>query len=74
MDRIDSDIRLGDRVSVGELDGSRDWTPEAMVLRRPFISGRVVAHSDAHGLCFQVVIDDGGYAWYNEGELTMIGR
>jgi hypothetical protein len=48
---------------------STDWAPEALKNRRWNVSGKVVGHSDSHGLCFEVEHEDGTKAWYERREL-----
>lgn len=50
---------------------SKDWNAEAKKLRRWGVTGRVVDHSDSHGLCYQVEhADDKTTAWYEPRELV----
>ncbi len=51
-----------------ELDG-RDYTAEARAQRKPGVGGKILGHSDSHGICYQVEHDDGSTAYYDPGEL-----
>jgi len=50
----------------------REWTEVGWASKKPGFRGRVVGHSDSHGLCYHVVHDDGTDAWYDPSELVEI--
>jgi hypothetical protein len=47
-----------------------DWTEETLAQRRWGVVGKVITHSDAHGLCYKVRHQDGSVAWYDSAELV----
>jgi hypothetical protein len=48
---------------------SKDWRPEALANRRWSVTGKIVDHSDSHGLCYLVLHEDDTTAWYERREL-----
>ncbi len=51
---------------------SKDWTPEAKLLRKWGVSGVITDTSDAHGICYEVEHEDKTTAWYEPRELLPI--
>ena len=51
-----------------------DWTKEALAGCRQWeITGEIIAYSDSHGLCYEVLhYRDGTSGWYNPEELISI--
>jgi len=63
---------LLDRIVTTSDSGSRDWSLFSQARQRRWgVSGTIVGRSDAHGLCFEVIYDDGGYDWFEPEELEL---
>lgn len=69
---IANNTPFGIRVRTASVLERRDFG--AAVIRRPSVSGVIVAKSDSHGLCFQVRHEDGAAGWYDPDELTEVGE
>lgn len=50
----------------------KEWTPEALVARKWGVTGRIVTHHDSHGLCYDVLHDDGTEGCYDPSELEVL--
>lgn len=68
-----SKFETGQRVRTAEDQGSSDWTSEAVEDRKWGVVGRIVDHSNSHGLCYKVEHEDGTTGWYEPGELDLNG-
>ena len=51
---------------------AEDWTQEALASRKWGVTGTVIAHSDSHGLYYEVRHDDGTIGWYEPQELELL--
>lgn len=47
------------------------FTPEARLERKWGVRGRIIAHHNSHGLCYDVLHDDGTEACYDPDELAL---
>lgn len=67
-------IEPGTQVFTTEPDHSQheQWSKEAWEARKWQMYGRVVRHSDGHGLCYWVVFDDQTGAWYAPNEIIIV--
>jgi len=52
----------------------KGWDQDARQHCRWGVSGKIVDHSDSHGLCYQVEHEDGTVAWYEPRELKTLER
>lgn len=57
------------RTSTGDRPG---WLPEALASRKWDVQGKVIKHSDGHGLCYEVAHEDGTVGWYDPDELEVL--
>jgi hypothetical protein len=48
-----------------------DWTDEALKKRRWGVSGSIIKHHDSHGLCYEVMHDDGTIGCYDPSEFQV---
>lgn len=69
MSEDSSKVHYGKKVRVSAQLDARDYTPIGIQKRRPGATGIIVAHSDSHGLCFEVDHEDGSSGWYDPDEL-----
>ncbi|MEN9613891.1 MAG: hypothetical protein RLZZ347_198 [Candidatus Parcubacteria bacterium] len=53
-------------------DKRSEWTDGAWEKRRWKITGTVITHSDAHGLCYKVQHKGGHEAWYDPSEFVVV--
>ena len=64
-------LPYGTAVMTTERDDSDDWQDNNRPDCRWRTRGRIIKHSDSHGLCYEVKHADGSSAWYNPGELVV---
>lgn len=50
----------------------REWMPEALLARKWGVTGTILRHHDSHGLCYDVLHDDGGEGCYDPSEFEVI--
>lgn len=64
------------RVKTTQSDTARigDWQPASLAEQKWGVGGKIISHSDSHGLCYQVEHDDGSKAWYNPSELEVLSE
>ncbi len=48
-----------------------EWTEEAQKNRKWGASGKIIGHSDSHGLCYKVLHEDGTEGYYDPSELEL---
>ncbi len=60
---------VGKRVKTAPALGVRDFSTEALLLRKANSWGNIVGHSDGHGLCYEILHEDGTRAHYDLDEL-----
>lgn len=51
---------------------ANDWTEEAIASRKFGVRGTIVCHHDSHGLCYDVMHEDGTLGCYDSGELVVL--
>jgi hypothetical protein len=62
----------GTRVRTTEDAGSGDWSNPNRPDAKWGVTGTVIAHSDSHGLVYEVEHDCGGIGWYEIEELFLL--
>lgn len=50
----------------------KEWTPEALIARKWGVLGTIIMHHDSHGLCYDVLHDDGTEGCYDPDEFAVI--
>lgn len=63
-------FQIGTIIKTTSDNGSDDWCNAGK--RSWNKNGIVIDRSDAHGLCYEIVHDDGSIAWYEPEELEVI--
>lgn len=49
----------------------REWMPEALKARKWGVLGTIIMHHDSHGLCYDVLHDDGTEGCYDPDEFAV---
>lgn len=60
------------RIQIDKKRISLDWTPEALTNRQDRVIGFITGHHDSHGLCFDVIHEDGTRGCYDLHELIVL--
>ncbi|MEK7640643.1 MAG: hypothetical protein AAB389_01455 [Patescibacteria group bacterium] len=60
------------RTTQVNLSKLKEWTNEALAQRKWGIKGKVIGHHDSHGLCYDVLHEDGTEGCYDPSELAII--
>lgn len=55
-----------------DLSKRSDWTEAAWRSKRAGMTGKIVQHYDAHGLCYEIYHDDGTIGYYAPEELEVL--
>ena len=50
----------------------KEWTPEGLISRKWGVTGTIIMHHDSHGLCYDVLHDDGTEGCYEPTEFQVI--
>src|SRR5688500_9964041 len=50
----------------------REWTDEGWSQKKWGVQGRMIMHHDSHGLCYDVLHDDGTQGCYDPSELEVV--
>ena len=59
------------RTTQADLSARAEWTDEAWARRKWGVRGTVITHHDSHGLCYDVLHEDGTEGGYNPSELEV---
>ena len=51
-----------------------EWTDEGWAKKKWGVRGTVLAHHDSHGLCYDVLHDDGTEACYDPSEIEVVAK
>jgi len=54
------------------MDLRNEWTDEGWEKRKWGTQGEILAHHDSHGLCYDVLHEDGTQGCYDPSELKVI--
>jgi len=49
-----------------------EWTEKGWASKKPDMSGKVLRHHDCHGLCYDILHDDGTEGSYDPSEFVVI--
>lgn len=55
-----------------DLSQRKEWTKEAWAKRKWGVKGTIKKHHDSHGLCYEVLHEDGTVGYYNPNELKVL--
>jgi hypothetical protein len=71
--KTDARIESGTIVTTTQVNPrmANEWTPGVLSSQQWGVTGVVLAHSDSHGLCYQVLHEDGSTSWYDPSEITV---
>lgn len=72
MSESESPIARGTRVRTTRDAQQSLWTQEAQHHRRWGVTGSVIGCHDSHGLCYDVLHDEGDWGSYDPSELEII--
>ncbi|KKK75189.1 hypothetical protein LCGC14_2876240 [marine sediment metagenome] len=80
MIRPQSNTEQGQRAVVGTKVRTRDdlvpenkeYQRKAWAKRKPGMIGEIVKHSNSHGLCFEVLHNNGSSGWYEPDEVDVL--
>lgn len=67
-------LAYGSRVKTTQLNISTqdEWTKEGLANKKWGVKGTIIAHHDSHGLCYDVLHDDGTKGCYDPSEIKII--
>lgn len=60
------------RTTKADASSSGGWSDAALADRKWDMQGVVTDHSDSHGLCYEIMHEDGTVGWYDPSEFEVL--
>lgn len=60
------------RTTQPNLEQRGEWTDEGWAKRKWGVKGKILTHHDSHGLCYDVLHEDGSQGCYNPSEIEVV--
>jgi hypothetical protein len=60
------------RTTQPNLEKKREWTAEGWAGKKWGVTGKIITHHDSHGLCYDVLHEDGSEGCYDPSEIEVV--